>query len=231
MVSRKNTRWIRRQEFEQALAVSCQQRLWRTTPGPAGHLKRTLAATSILLVLGVLAFVRPYLAAAKDKHNKKDGTGNSAAMTGKAAPNSLGGLPFTELTPDEAIAHALNRLGFGPRPGDVDQVRQMGLAKWIDRQLHPESIDDSAMDARLQRFPTLAMSSEALLAKFPRPQLAAKRAGITPEQYRKQQQEKLQATPSRRSSGIEFRTTGNGGRPSGNSTEQRPCQHTSQRIR
>src|SRR5258708_22277995 len=43
----------------------------------------------------------------------------------------LKGLPITELSSDEAILHALNRLAYGPRPGDVERVRQMGLARWI----------------------------------------------------------------------------------------------------
>ncbi len=43
------------------------------------------------------------------------------------------------LTGDEKILQALNRLTFGPRPGDVEAVKAMGLKKWIDRQLHPES--------------------------------------------------------------------------------------------
>jgi uncharacterized protein (DUF1800 family) len=52
--------------------------------------------------------------------------------------------------PDEAgITHVLNRLTFGPRPGDVDKVRAIGLASWIDQQLHPERIDDNAAVALL----------------------------------------------------------------------------------
>jgi uncharacterized protein (DUF1800 family) len=52
--------------------------------------------------------------------------------------------------PDEAsITHVLNRLTFGPRPGDVDKVRAIGLASWIDQQLYPERIDDSAAVALL----------------------------------------------------------------------------------
>ena len=58
--------------------------------------------------------------------------------------------PSRSLTEDEAILQALNRLGFGPRPGDLERVKEMGLQKWIDQQLHPESIDDSALDARLR---------------------------------------------------------------------------------
>src|SRR6266478_1144673 len=60
----------------------------------------------------------------------------------------LKGLPVKELSTDEAIVHALNRLAYGPRPGEVESIRQMGLAKWIDQQLNPNSIDDKTMEAR-----------------------------------------------------------------------------------
>ena len=64
-------------------------------------------------------------------------------------------------------AHALNRLAFGPRPGDVQKVMAMGVDQWIDVQLHPEKISDSAIDARLARFRTLRMSSRELVEEFP----------------------------------------------------------------
>ncbi|MBV8514248.1 MAG: DUF1800 domain-containing protein [Acidobacteria bacterium] len=89
----------------------------------------------------------------------------------------LKGLPVTELSTDEAILHALNRLAYGPRPGDVERVRQTGLAKWIDQQLNPNSIDDKAVEARLDAYPTLRMSSKQLLADYPQP----KQAGKQPE--------------------------------------------------
>jgi len=101
-----------------------------------------------------------------------------------------GGLPITELTEDEAIVHALNRLAYGPRPGDVERVRQMGLAKWIDRQLDPKSIDDSALDQRLARYPTLKMSSKQLLDEFPPPNQAAKKEGVSKDEYKQQMQQK-----------------------------------------
>ncbi len=99
-----------------------------------------------------------------------------------------GRLPITELNEDEAILHALNRLGYGPRPGDVDRVRKMGLERWIDQQLHPETIDDSALAARLDAYPTLAMSPAKLLEDYPAPEMAAKRMGISVEEYRKRQE-------------------------------------------
>jgi uncharacterized protein (DUF1800 family) len=88
----------------------------------------------------------------------------------------LKGLPVTELSPDEAILHALNRLAYGPRPGDIARVRQMGLAKWIDLQLNPNSIDDKAVGARLDGYRTLRMSSKQLLAEYPQQKQAEKKA-------------------------------------------------------
>jgi uncharacterized protein (DUF1800 family) len=68
--------------------------------------------------------------------------------------------------PDDAtIAHVLNRIGFGPRPGDVARVRQMGLAKYIDQQLHPDHVSDDAVESRLADYSTLSMSSRDLAQK------------------------------------------------------------------
>ena len=43
-------------------------------------------------------------------------------------------------------SHVLSRTGFGPRPGDVERVRALGLQRYIDEQLHPERIADAADD-------------------------------------------------------------------------------------
>src|SRR5690348_4825772 len=110
-----------------------------------------------------------------------------------ALPKSFtGGLPITELTEDQAILHALNRLAYGARPGDVQRIKQMGLAKWIDEQLDPASIDDSVLDKRLARYSTLSMSSQQLLEDFPPPAQAAKTQGVTKDEYKQQMQEKRQ---------------------------------------
>src|SRR5580692_958696 len=63
--------------------------------------------------------------------------------------------------------HALNRLTFGSRPGDVQQVMAMGVDQWIDLQLHPKKIDDSALDARLEPLRTLRMSAKEIAEDFP----------------------------------------------------------------
>jgi uncharacterized protein (DUF1800 family) len=68
---------------------------------------------------------------------------------------------------DEAtVVHVLNRLAWGPRPGDVEAVRRLGVTRWIERQLHPESIPEPALKQRLAGLPTLALSSRELLARY-----------------------------------------------------------------
>jgi len=68
--------------------------------------------------------------------------------------------------PDErVITHVLNRLGYGPRPGDIERVQRMGLTAYINDQLNPSQIADAALAARLEQFPTLAMSQEELVAR------------------------------------------------------------------
>jgi uncharacterized protein (DUF1800 family) len=116
-----------------------------------------------VLTVGVdLPLAAAATAPANDKKHKQD--------------PALKGLPITELRADEAILHALNRLAYGPRPGDVERVRQIGLAKWIDQQLNPNSIDDRALEARLENYPTLRMSSAKLIAEYPQPKQAEKQA-------------------------------------------------------
>jgi uncharacterized protein (DUF1800 family) len=67
--------------------------------------------------------------------------------------------------------HALNRLTFGPRSGDVERVMRMGVDKWIELELHPDKIDDSALDARLGPFRTLHMDTKEIVETFPPNQL------------------------------------------------------------
>jgi len=132
---------------------------------PVLHLtRRSFLSAFLSLCLLTLGFDAPSPAGpavpAKDRKPQRDA--------------ALGGLPITELSADEAILHALNRLAYGPRPGDVERVRQMGLAKWIERQVNPNAIDDRAVEARLENFPTLRMSSAKLLAEYPQPKPAQK---------------------------------------------------------
>src|SRR6184192_1936015 len=59
------------------------------------------------------------------------------------------------LTPRDSALHALNRLAYGPRPGEVDRVAADGVMRWIDRQLSPGKIDDGPLAARERRFKIL----------------------------------------------------------------------------
>jgi|HubBroStandDraft_6_1064221.scaffolds.fasta_scaffold01848_6 uncharacterized protein (DUF1800 family) len=67
--------------------------------------------------------------------------------------------------------HVLNRLTFGPRPGELDQVMAIGIDKWIDQQLHPDKIDDSALESRLSPFRTLRMDTREMVENFPPEQM------------------------------------------------------------
>src|ERR1700691_3803018 len=146
------------------------------TPGTA-----FLALSVVALLAALLAIAVPNASA-----GKHDSTASPAPEQTAIDAKFKGHLPITELTEDQAILHALNRLAYGPRPGDVERIRQMGLEKWIDQQLHPESIDDSALDTRLKNYPTLDMSARKLLEEFPPPKQAAKQAGETKDEYKQQ---------------------------------------------
>ena len=71
----------------------------------------------------------------------------------------------------ERAIHALNRLTFGPRPGDVDRVLAIGVDRWIEQQLAPEKIDDQVLEARLAPYRTLRMSAAEMVENFPPPQV------------------------------------------------------------
>lgn len=108
------------------------------------------------------------------------------------------------LTDDQKIIHVLNRLGYGARPGDIERVKKIGLQKYIDQQLSPASIDDSALDAKVKNLEVLNLSTSELFAKYPNPgallrqleggrqqQAAAQNAEQMSEQDRKERQQKL----------------------------------------
>ena len=73
----------------------------------------------------------------------------------------------SKLQPHERALQALNRLTFGPRPGDVERVEAMGVDRWIEEQLNPETIDDLMLEARLDSYPAMRLSEQALLTNYP----------------------------------------------------------------
>lgn len=58
----------------------------------------------------------------------------------------------------DPVRHVLNRLTFGPRPGDYARVSALGIERYIDEQLAPASLDDSACDALSRRLETLTLA-------------------------------------------------------------------------
>jgi uncharacterized protein (DUF1800 family) len=73
----------------------------------------------------------------------------------------------SQIQGDGRILHALNRFTFGPRPGDLEAVRALGLDRWFDQQLQPAAIDQSELNARLAQYPAMQLSSEELLYRMP----------------------------------------------------------------
>jgi uncharacterized protein (DUF1800 family) len=72
-------------------------------------------------------------------------------------------LPPEAETRDGAL-HALNRLGFGAKPGEVEQVLAMGVGNWVSQQLAPQSIPESAvLTAKLSAMSTLSATDAELI--------------------------------------------------------------------
>jgi len=73
---------------------------------------------------------------------------------------------------DQQILHALDRLTFGPKPGDVARVKKMGLKKWVDLELHPERIEENPdLEAKLQPLESLRMTPMEAVQHYPTPQM------------------------------------------------------------
>ncbi len=85
------------------------------------------------------------------------------------------GAPAPLPNSDDAITHALNRLTFGPRPGDVARVKAMGLHSWIDLQLSPSRIEEAALTAKLARLETLTLNSATIQRDYSGPAMVERR--------------------------------------------------------
>jgi uncharacterized protein (DUF1800 family) len=78
---------------------------------------------------------------------------------------------------DPTIVHVLNRVGFGARPGDLARVRESGVLRYIEQQLDPGRIADTAADDRVASLTTLTMSPETIAERYERPFVEARRQG------------------------------------------------------
>jgi uncharacterized protein (DUF1800 family) len=116
-----------------------------------------------LILLGLILLVSTAVLFAGDKKSKSKHPDSNAAV----APVQM----QMQMEDDKRIVHALNRFTFGVRPGEVERVQAEGLDKWFDEQLHPDKIDDGAVESRLAPFRTLKMSTKEMVENFPPPQV------------------------------------------------------------
>ena len=94
-------------------------------------------------------------------------SGERAAASAKASSAKVTAKLTANLTNEQRALHALNRLTFGPRPGDLQKVMDMDVNDWIEQQLHPEEIGDGVLDGKLGPLRTLRMSTRDLVQTFP----------------------------------------------------------------
>jgi uncharacterized protein (DUF1800 family) len=93
----------------------------------------------------------------------------------KASANPPQYAAFSKLLPeDEQLRHGLDRLTFGPRPGDLDNLQRLGLRKWLDFELHPEKAPENpALAPRLAELKSVQMSPREMYLHYPPPQMIA----------------------------------------------------------
>jgi uncharacterized protein (DUF1800 family) len=124
-------------------------------------MRRIMLAVAIVLGLGV------------SPGASRSESGTPPASSGAEAPGPL--RPETPL--DEAIvAHVLNRVAFGPSARDAARLRELGLARYLDEQLRPDALADTALATRLAGLDTLALSSREISERYYAPMLELRQA-------------------------------------------------------
>ena len=84
-----------------------------------------------------------------------------------------------KLNKEQQVEQVIRRLSFGARPGDVEKVQKLGVKRWIEMQLNPDSIPENPeLEAKLAAFPTLSMSTEELARNYPNQQTIAARGKL-----------------------------------------------------
>ena len=90
-----------------------------------------------------------------------------AALAAEGAVADARGPGARALSPSQQVRHVLDRLAFGPRPGDEARVQAMGVDRWIAQQLAPARLADPAGDAVVAAFPVFGRSTAELLTAYP----------------------------------------------------------------
>lgn len=134
---------------------------------------RLLSATASALLLSVSISAAPL----QQKKPPVKSTKKTVALVSKVS----------SISENDKIVHLLNRLGYGPRPGDVEKVKAMGLKSYIEQQLMPDRIDDSTVDKKLAAFTELQMSPEQLATAYSEFTQGARKAQALNKANKKQQ--------------------------------------------
>jgi uncharacterized protein (DUF1800 family) len=90
----------------------------------------------------------------------------SASAFPQTAQNSKTKIVEPKITENDRIVHMLNRLAFGPRPDDIASVKKLGIKGYIEQQLNPDRIDDSAIEAKLKAYPELQLSDIDIESRY-----------------------------------------------------------------
>ncbi|HCN89682.1 MAG TPA: DUF1800 domain-containing protein, partial [Oxalobacteraceae bacterium] len=99
---------------------------------------------------------------------------------------AISAVQAADLSVEQRALHVLNRLGYGPRPGDVGKVVDMGVERYIRAQLNPETIPlPASLTQRLDALPIVQMPTGELLAEFVAAQKAAKQEDEKGKQQRR----------------------------------------------
>jgi len=112
------------------------------------------------LLAFLLAFGSPVGAAQEAKSQKQKG----AQSPSQSAATK-------RLTEEQKVAHLLDRVTFGARPGDVERVMKLGWEKYLDEQLRPERISDQVVEQKLKNIESIHLSNAELAKNYPPPQV------------------------------------------------------------
>jgi uncharacterized protein (DUF1800 family) len=115
-----------------------------------------LALTGTSGALGTLASLAGCANAAKPAAMRALSTAEVSSIRANASVTDLA-----------RATHVLNRLGFGPRPGDLEQVLAIGVDSYLEQQLNPAQIRLSeALQVELNALPTLRMQIGELTGEY-----------------------------------------------------------------
>jgi len=118
-----------------------------------------------------------------------EGAGQKKKAASAASQRKAGAQTQREpLTEEQKIVHLLSRIGYGPTREQIERVKKMGIAAYLEEQLHPETIEDKKVVELLKPFNTLNLSPQELAQSYPPPQIVNRLRQIQ-EQRRSSQSE------------------------------------------